>query len=88
MPNAKLPIALRAADCAPRTRPSVSPAAIVACIEAQLGGRERRPLGEPFGLTRLGINLTCLAPDAICALRTPMRCRTNSSTCCRARRRW
>jgi uncharacterized cupin superfamily protein len=69
MPNAKLPIALRAADCAPHTRPSAYPAAMVACIEAQLGGRERRPLGEPFGLTRLDINLIRLAPDAICTLR-------------------
>jgi uncharacterized cupin superfamily protein len=41
----------------------------VALVDAQLAGREKRPLGELFGLTRLGVNLTRLAPGAISALR-------------------
>ena len=32
-------------------------------------GREKRPLGEVFGLSNFGVNLTRLAPNAISALR-------------------
>ena len=32
-------------------------------------GREKRPLGDPFGLTNFGVNLTTLVPAAISALR-------------------
>lgn len=32
-------------------------------------GREKRPLGEFFGLTNFGVNLTRLVPNAISALR-------------------
>jgi uncharacterized cupin superfamily protein len=69
MNNAKPPVALRAADCAPRARPSNYPPALVALLEAKLAGREKRPLGEPFGLCNFGVNLTRLAPGAISALR-------------------
>lgn len=69
MPGSKPPVALRAVDCPPRTRVSAYPDAIVARLEAALAGREKRPLGERFGLTRFGVNLTRLAPGAISALR-------------------
>ena len=63
------PVALRAADCPPRLRPSAYPAAIVALLEPKLTARQKRPLGEPFGLRNFGVNLTRLAPGAISALR-------------------
>ncbi len=69
MPDPKPPIAVRAADCPPRRRVSAYPDAVVAKVEAALAGREKRPLGEHFGLTRFGVNLTRLAPGAISALR-------------------
>jgi uncharacterized cupin superfamily protein len=69
MPDTKPPIALRAADCPPRRRPSVYPPAVLARCAAALAGREKRPLGEHFGLSRFGVNLTRLAPGAISALR-------------------
>ena len=63
------PIAVEAAACLPRQRPSVYPAAVIARYASQLTGREKRPLGDVFGLSRFGINLTRLAPGAISALR-------------------
>lgn len=36
---------------------------------ARVAGRERRPLGEAFGLVNFGVNLTRLAPGAASALR-------------------
>lgn len=69
MSNDQPPVALRAADCPPRARPSNYPAAIRAWLDAKLAGREKRPLGEPFGLRNFGVNLTRLAPGAVSALR-------------------
>lgn len=34
-----------------------------------MAGREKRALGDLFGLTNFGVNLTCLAPGAMSALR-------------------
>jgi len=34
-----------------------------------MGGREKRPLGDLFGLTHFGVNLTRLAPGGASALR-------------------
>ena len=34
-----------------------------------MAGREKRPLGDVFGLTNFGVNLTRLAPGAVSALR-------------------
>lgn len=65
----KPPIAVEAAACLPRQRPSVYPAVVIARYPTQLAGREKRPLGEVFGLSRFGVNLTRLAPAAISALR-------------------
>ena len=69
MSDPKPPIILRATDCPPRQRSSVYPPAVLARYEVALAGCEKRPLGERFGLTRFGVNLTRLAPGAISALR-------------------
>ncbi len=36
---------------------------------ARMAGREKRPLGEAFGLSNSGVNLTRLAPGGVSALR-------------------
>jgi uncharacterized cupin superfamily protein len=36
---------------------------------SRMAGREKRPLGELFGLTNFGVNLTRLAPGGVSALR-------------------
>jgi len=36
---------------------------------ARVAGREKRPLGDLFGLVNFGVNLTTLAPGAVSALR-------------------
>lgn len=69
MNKPKPPVALRAADCPPRARPSNYPAAVIAVLATKLAGRDKRPLGDPFGLVNFGVNLTRLAPGAISALR-------------------
>lgn len=48
-----------------RTRPSNYPEPFA----SQMAAREKRPLGDLFGLTRFGVNLTRLAPGAISAFR-------------------
>jgi len=69
MSNNTPPVALRAADCPPRARPSNYPAAIRNWLDAKLAGRQKHPLGDHFGLRNFGVNLTRLAPGAISALR-------------------
>ena len=59
------PKALRALQVAPRARPSNYPEPFA----SRMKGREKRPLGELFGLTNFGVNLTRLAPGAQSALR-------------------
>ena len=56
--------ALPAADAPGRARASGYPADLA----ARVAGREKRPLGDPFGLTVFGVNLTRLAPGAWSAL--------------------
>jgi uncharacterized cupin superfamily protein len=65
MPNDKLPLALVAADAPPRTKPSNYPEPFA----SRVAGRVKRPLGDLFGLTNFGVNLTRLAPGAMSALR-------------------
>ena len=67
MPQLKHPIAIVAKDAAPRDRPTSPP--FPAAMVARTEGREKRPLGEHFGLTNFGVNLTRLAPGACSALR-------------------
>jgi uncharacterized cupin superfamily protein len=64
MADATYPPAIEAAEAPPRARASGYPAD----LEARVAGREKRPLGELFGLTVLGVNLTRLAPGAASAL--------------------
>ena len=62
------PLALDALSIAPRTRPSVYPATIRKLLGSRLDGRKKRALGDAFGLTNFGVNLTRLAPGAVSAL--------------------
>ena len=59
------PVAVTAADVPPRSKPSVYPEPFA----SRMAGREKRQLGEVFGLTNFGVNLTRLAPNAVSALR-------------------
>ena len=59
------PIAVVAAEVAPRARPSAYPAPFM----PRVAGREKRQLGDVFGLKNFGVNLTRLAPKAQSALR-------------------
>jgi uncharacterized cupin superfamily protein len=61
----KPPVALVAADVPARTKPSNYPEPFA----SRMRGREKRALGDPFGLTNFGVNLTRLAPNATSALR-------------------
>lgn len=59
------PIAIHAFDAPARTKPSNYPEPFA----SRMVGREKRPLGDLFGLTNFGVNLTRLAPQAISVLR-------------------
>jgi uncharacterized cupin superfamily protein len=59
------PVAVTAADIAARSRPSVYPEPFA----SRMVGREKRQLGDLFGLNNFGVNLTRLAPNAVSALR-------------------
>lgn len=63
--SALAPAAVIAADVAPRARPSAYPEPFA----SRMSGREKRALGNVFGLTNFGVNLTRLAPGAMSALR-------------------
>lgn len=59
------PIAIHAVEAPIRTKPSNYPEPFA----SQMVGREKRPLGDLFGLTNFGVNLTRLAPNAVSSLR-------------------
>ncbi len=59
------PVAITATDVAARTKPSVYPEPFA----SRMAGREKRQLGDQFGLTNFGVNLTRLAPNAFSSLR-------------------
>lgn len=59
------PVAITASDAPARTKPSNYPEPFA----SRMGGREKRALGDVFGLSNFGVNLTRLAPKAISALR-------------------
>jgi uncharacterized cupin superfamily protein len=65
MSNAKYPVAIAAAEAPARTKPSNYPEPFA----SRMAGRLKRPLGDLFGLTNFGVNLTRLAPHAGSALR-------------------
>jgi len=58
------PISLRAAAVPPRARASSYPPDLA----AKMAGREKRVLGDLFGLVNFGVNLTRLAPGAASSL--------------------
>lgn len=58
-------VAVNATEVTPREKPSNAPAPFIALFR----GREKRALGEKFGLANFGVNLTSLAPGARSALR-------------------
>jgi len=57
--------AIVAAEAPPRARQTNYPEPFA----SRMAGREKRPLGELFGLGNFGVNLTRLAPGAASALR-------------------
>jgi uncharacterized cupin superfamily protein len=65
MTDRDFPIAVVASEVAPRTKPSNYPEPFA----SRMAGREKRPLGDLFGLSNFGVNLTRLAPGAVSALR-------------------
>jgi len=64
MTEAKPPLALVAQDMPPRLKPSNYPEPFF----SRMGKREKRPLGDAFGLKNFGVNLTKLAPGGESAL--------------------
>src|SRR5512138_3377960 len=59
------PTAVEAAALPPRPRPTSYPPALAHLV----AGREKRALGDAFGLTAFGVNLVRLAPGAHSAFR-------------------
>ena len=64
MTDATRPVAIHAAETPPRARATGYPADLA----TRVAGRDKRPLGDVFGLTVFGVNLTRLAPGAWSAL--------------------
>ncbi len=65
MPEQSIPIAVIATDVPPRVKPTVYPEPFA----SRMSGREKRALGDLFGLHNFGVNLTRLAPGAVSSLR-------------------
>jgi uncharacterized cupin superfamily protein len=63
--NPSHPVALRASDAPPRLKSSNYPEPFA----SRMAGRDKRPLGDVFGLTNFGVNLTRLKPGGSSALR-------------------
>lgn len=64
MNNRTIPIAVVASQTPPRTKPSIYPEPFT----SRMAGREKRPLGDLFGLANFGVNLVRLLPGAGSAL--------------------
>lgn len=58
------PTVVTAAEAPPRTKPSNYPEPFA----SRMTGREKRPLGDLFGLTNFGVNFTRLIPGAVSSL--------------------
>jgi len=65
MPEVAKPVALVASEAPARTKPSNYPEPFA----SRMAGRVKRPLGDLFGLTNFGVNLTHLAPKSASSLR-------------------
>jgi uncharacterized cupin superfamily protein len=60
-----IPIAITATEAPKRVKPSLYPEPFASLM----AGRTKHPLGDLFGLTNFGVNLTRLVPNAVSALR-------------------
>lgn len=65
MSDNDIPVTVIAAEVAPRQKTSIYPEPFA----SQMHGREKRALGDVFGLVNFGVNLTKLLPNAKSALR-------------------
>jgi uncharacterized cupin superfamily protein len=65
MPSDEHPKAVNAREVAPRAAVSFYPEP----FKSRMAGRQKRQLGELFGLKNFGVNLTSLAPNAISSVR-------------------
>ena len=65
MPSSKYPVAVIAAEAPLRAKASSYPEPFA----SRMSGRRKQPLGDLFGLTNFGVNLTRLPPGAMSALR-------------------
>jgi uncharacterized cupin superfamily protein len=65
MTDSPRPVAIDVNDAPVRTKPSNYPEPFA----SRMAGREKRPLGDLFGLANFGVNLTRLAPGAVSSLR-------------------
>ena len=65
MPDTTHPVAIVAAEAPLRAKPSNYPEPFA----SRMAGRQKRPLGDVFGLANFGVNLTRLLPGAVSALR-------------------
>lgn len=65
MTHTARPVAVTAAQVPPRAKPSAYPEPFA----SRMAGREKRALGDVFGLSNFGVNLTQLAPGAASSLR-------------------
>lgn len=65
MPKDDRPIAITASEAPPRARQTTYPEPFA----SRVSGRVKRPIGDVFGLTRFGVNLTVMAPRAQSAMR-------------------
>jgi uncharacterized cupin superfamily protein len=65
MTNSAYPVAVVAADAPPKTKPTNYPEPFA----SRMAGRRKQPLGDLFGLSNFGVNLTWLGPRAVSALR-------------------
>jgi uncharacterized cupin superfamily protein len=65
VPDTARPTAIVASDAPSRTKPSNYPEPFA----SRMAGRDKRALGDLFGLASFGVNLTRLAPGASSALR-------------------
>jgi len=61
----KAPAAIDAATAPLKTKPTNYPEPFA----SRMAGREKRPLGDVFGLKNFGVNLTRLAPNSVSSIR-------------------
>ena len=65
MSDKSTPTSVFASEVPVRSKPSAYPESFA----SRMAGREKRPLGDFFGLTNFGVNLTRLSPKSVSALR-------------------